>query len=78
YEDFNAAGGPQPEGIGCAKSIYWEGYGINSHDRPHGNYQGNFTTAAEVLYWKAYWGEDNDVWLDLGRSRWVKAEHYYW
>ena len=32
----------------------------------------------EVLYWDAYWGEDNDVWLDLGRSRWVKAEHYYW
>ncbi|PEL08242.1 lysozyme, partial [Bacillus toyonensis] len=69
---------PQPEGIGFAKSIYWEGYGINYHDRPHGNYQGSFTTAAEVLYWGAYWGEDNDVWLDLGRSRWVKAEHYYW
>ncbi|MCU4965380.1 lysozyme family protein [Bacillus toyonensis] len=76
--DFNAGGVPQPEGIGFAKSIYWEGYGINYHDRPHGNYQGNFTTAAEVLYWGAYWGEDNDVWLDLGRSRWVKAEHYYW
>ncbi|PEA29797.1 lysozyme family protein, partial [Bacillus toyonensis] len=78
YVDFNAGGVPQPEGIGFAKSIYWEGYGINYHDRPHGNYQGNFTTAAEVLYWGAYWGEDNDVWLDLGRSRWVKAEHYYW
>ncbi|MBJ8046920.1 lysozyme family protein [Bacillus cereus group sp. N18] len=78
YVDFNAGGVPQPEGIGFAKSIYWEGYGINYHDRPHGNYQGNFTTAAEVLYWNAYWGEDNDVWLDLGRSRWVKAEHYYW
>ncbi|PGC98178.1 M23 family metallopeptidase [Bacillus toyonensis] len=73
-----AVGTQQPEGIGFAKSIYWEGYGINYHDRPHGNYQGNFTTAAEVLYWGAYWGEDNDVWLDLGRSRWVKAEHYYW
>ena len=34
--------------------------------------------SGEVLYWDAYWGEDNDVWLDLGRSRWVKAEHYYW
>ncbi|OQD32866.1 lysozyme family protein [Bacillus toyonensis] len=78
YVDFNAGGVPQPEGIGFAKSIYWEGYGINYHDRPHGNYQGSFTTAAEVLYWGAYWGEDNDVWLDLGRSRWVKAEHYYW
>ncbi|MEK4602965.1 lysozyme family protein [Bacillus sp. FSL L8-0099] len=78
YVDFNAGGVSQPEGIGFAKSIYWEGYGINYHDRPHGNYQGNFTTAAEVLYWGAYWGEDNDVWLDLGRSRWVKAEHYYW
>ncbi|WP_259418007.1 lysozyme family protein [Bacillus toyonensis] len=78
YVDFNAGGVPQPEGIGFAKSIYWEGFGINYHDRPHGNYQGNFTTAAEVLYWDAYWGEDNDVWLDLGRSRWVKAEHYYW
>ena len=81
-EWFTGKGGvvgtPQPEGIGFAKSIYWEGYGINYHDRPHGNYQGNFTTAAEVLYWDAYWGEDNDVWLDLGRSRWVKAEHYYW
>ena len=81
-EWFTGKGGvvgtPQPEGIGFAKSIYWEGYGINYHDRPHGNYQGNFTTAAEVLYWNAYWGEDNDVWLDLGRSRWVKAEHYYW
>ncbi|KAF6559972.1 lysozyme family protein, partial [Bacillus sp. EKM202B] len=66
YVDFNAGGVPQPEGIGFAKSIYWEGYGINYHDRPHGNYQGNFTTAAEVLYWGAYWGEDNDVWLDLG------------
>ncbi len=80
--DFLGKGGvggtPQPEGIGFAKSIYWEGFGINYHDRPHGNYQGNFTTAAEVLYWDAYWGEDNDVWLDLGRSRWVKAEHYYW
>ena len=78
YVDFNAGGVPQPEGIGFAKSIYWEGFGINYHDAPHGNYQGNFTTAAEVLYWDAYWGEDNDVWLDLGRSRWVKAEHYYW
>ncbi|PEO58288.1 lysozyme family protein [Bacillus wiedmannii] len=78
YVDFNAGGVPQPEGIGFAKSIYWEGFGINYHDGPHGNYQGNFTTAAEVLYWDAYWGEDNDVWLDLGRSRWVKAEHYYW
>ncbi|MDA1641925.1 MULTISPECIES: M23 family metallopeptidase [Bacillus cereus group] len=71
-------GTPQPEGIGFAKSIYWEGYGINYYDGPHGNYLGDFTTAAEVLYWDAYWGEDNDVWLDLGRSRWVKAEHYYW
>ena len=61
-----------------ARSIYWEGYGINYYDGPHGNYLGDFTTAAEVLYWDAYWGEDNDVWLDLGRSRWVKAEHYYW
>ncbi|HDR7677024.1 Antigen [Bacillus cereus] len=78
YVDFNAGGVPQPEGIGFAKSIYWEGYGINYYDGPHGNYLGDFTTAAEVLYWDAYWGEDNDVWLDLGRSRWVKAEHYYW
>ncbi|HDX9672690.1 TPA: N-acetylmuramoyl-L-alanine amidase [Bacillus cereus] len=68
----------QPEGIGMARSIYWEGYGINYHDSPHGKYIADFTTAAEVLYWDAYWGEDNDVWLDLGRSRWVKAEHYYW
>ncbi|MGG5787892.1 M23 family metallopeptidase [Bacillus pretiosus] len=71
-------GTPQPEGIGFAKSIYWEGYGINYYDGPHGKYIADFTTAAEVLYWNAYWGEDNDVWLDLGRSRWVKAEHYYW
>ncbi len=71
-------GTPQPEGIGFAKSIYWEGYGINYYDGPHGKYIADFTTAAEVLYWDAYWGEDNDVWLDLGRSRWVKAEHYYW
>ncbi|EJR96758.1 lysozyme family protein [Bacillus cereus] len=78
YVDFNAGGVPQPEGIGMARSIYWEGYGINYYDGPHGNYLGDFTTAAEVLYWDAYWGEDNDVWLDLGRSRWVKAEHYYW
>ncbi|WP_410491243.1 lysozyme family protein [Bacillus thuringiensis] len=78
YVDFTAGGVPQPEGIGFAKSIYWEGYGINYYDGPHGNYLGDFTTAAEVLYWDAYWGEDNDVWLDLGRSRWVKAEHYYW
>ncbi|MEK4893924.1 lysozyme family protein [Bacillus sp. FSL M7-0996] len=78
YVDFNGGGVPQPEGIGLARSIYWEGYGINYHDRPHGDYQGNFTTAAEVLYWDAYWGEDGDVWFDLGRSRWVKAEHYYW
>ncbi|PEO40422.1 GH25 family lysozyme, partial [Bacillus toyonensis] len=70
-EWFTGKGGvvgtSQPEGIGFAKSIYWEGYGINYHDRPHGNYQGNFTTAAEGLYWGAYWGEDNDVWVDLGR-----------
>ncbi|EMI9087556.1 MULTISPECIES: lysozyme family protein [Bacillus] len=78
YVDFNAGGVPQPEGIGMARSIYWEGYGINYYDGPHGNYIADFTTAAEVLYWDAYWGEDNDVWLDLGRSRWVKAEHYYW
>ncbi|MDA1602009.1 MULTISPECIES: M23 family metallopeptidase [Bacillus] len=71
-------GTPQPEGIGMARSIYWEGYGINYYDAPHGKYIADFTTAAEVLYWDAYWGEDNDVWLDLGRSRWVKAEHYYW
>ncbi len=71
-------GTPQPEGIGMARSIYWEGYGINYYDGPHGKYIADFTTAAEVLYWDAYWGEDNDVWLDLGRSRWVKAEHYYW
>ncbi|HDR7785212.1 MULTISPECIES: GH25 family lysozyme [unclassified Bacillus (in: firmicutes)] len=81
-EWFTGKGGvvgtPQPEGIGFAKSIYWEGYGINYYDGPHGNYLGDFTTAAEVLYWDAYWGEDNDVWLDLGRGRWVKAEHYYW
>ena len=25
-------GTPQPEGIGFAKSIYWEGYGINYYD----------------------------------------------
>ncbi|PGV36254.1 lysozyme, partial [Bacillus cereus] len=73
YVDFTAGGVPQPEGIGFAKSIYWEGYGINYYDGPHGNYLGDFTTAAEVLYWDAYWGEDNDVWLDLGRGRWVKA-----
>ncbi|MFB8331697.1 lysozyme family protein [Bacillus wiedmannii] len=78
YVDFNAGGVPQPEGIGMARSIYWEGYGINYYDGPHGKYIADFTTAAEVLYWDAYWGEDNDVWLDLGRSRWVKAEHYYW
>ncbi|WP_367888489.1 GH25 family lysozyme [Bacillus wiedmannii] len=81
-EWFTGKGGivgtSQPEGIGMARSIYWEGYGINYHDSPHGKYLGDFTTAAEVLYWDAYWGEDNDVWLDLGRSRWVKAEHYYW
>ena len=80
--DYLGKGGiggvPQPEGIGMARSIYWEGYGINYYDGPHGKYIADFTTAAEVLYWDAYWGEDNDVWLDLGRSRWVKAEHYYW
>ncbi|MGF9881066.1 lysozyme family protein, partial [Bacillus albus] len=49
YVDFNAGGVPQPEGIGMARSIYWEGYGINYYDGPHGNYLGDFTTAAEVL-----------------------------
>ena len=78
YVDFTAGGVPQPEGIGFAKSIYWEGYGINYYDGPHGNYLGTLRQQREVLYWDAYWGEDNDVWLDLGRSRWVKAEHYYW
>ncbi|WP_145930535.1 M23 family metallopeptidase [Bacillus nitratireducens] len=73
------SGVPQPEGIGFAKSKYPEGFGVNYHDKPHGSFQGRFTTAAEVLYWGAYWGADGDVWLDLGRSRWVKAEHYnYW
>ncbi|PFA02019.1 lysozyme, partial [Bacillus cereus] len=53
--------------------------GVNYYDRPHGDFQGRFTTAAEVLYWVAYWGADGDVWLDLGGGRWVKAEHYnYW
>ena len=61
-----------------AESIYWEGYGINYYHGQHGNYMGDFTTAAEVLYWVVHWGEDGDVWLDLGRSRWVKAEHYSW
>ena len=42
----------------------------------HGNYLGTLRQR-EILYWDAYWGEDNDVWLDLGRSRWVKAEHYW-
>ena len=32
YVDFTAGGVPQPEGIGFAKSIYWEGYGINYYD----------------------------------------------
>ncbi|QWG56882.1 N-acetylmuramoyl-L-alanine amidase family protein [Bacillus mycoides] len=67
---------PQPEGIGFAQSKYPEGFGVNYYDRPHGDFQGRFTTAAEVLYWVAYWGADGDVWLDLGGSRWVKAEHY--
>ncbi|HHT7240551.1 TPA: glycoside hydrolase family 25 protein, partial [Bacillus cereus] len=58
----------QPEGIGFAKSKYPEGFGVNYHDKPHGSFQGRFTTAAEVLYWGAYWGADGDVWLDLGRS----------
>ena len=40
YVDFTAGGVPQPEGIGFAKSIYWEGYGINYYDGPHGNYLG--------------------------------------
>ena len=82
YVDFDGGTGggvPQPEGIGFAKSKYPEGFGVNYHDKPHGSFQGRFTTAAEVLYWGAYWGADGDVWLDLGRSRWVKAEHYnYW
>ncbi|PFA02018.1 peptidoglycan recognition protein family protein [Bacillus cereus] len=67
---------PQPEGIGFAQSKYPEGFGVNYYDRPHGDFQGRLTTAAEVLYWVAYWGADGDVWLDLGGSRWVKAEHY--
>ena len=70
-------GTPQPEGIGFAKSIYWEGYGINYYDESHGNYLGDFTTARNIIL-GCVLGEDNDVWLDLGRSRWVKAEHYYW
>ncbi|PGW01598.1 lysozyme, partial [Bacillus cereus] len=44
YVDFTAGGVPQPEGIGFAKSIYWEGYGINYYDGPHGNYIADFTT----------------------------------
>ncbi|QWG56883.1 M23 family metallopeptidase [Bacillus mycoides] len=75
----NSGGGNTKEGIGFAQSKYPEGFGVNYHDRPHGDFQGRFTTAAEVLYWVAYWGADGDVWLDLGGSRWVKAEHYnYW
>ena len=38
----------------------------------HGNYLGTLRQR-QILYWDAYWGEDNDVWLDLGRSRWVKG-----
>ncbi|EJQ03223.1 hypothetical protein IE3_05594 [Bacillus cereus BAG3X2-1] len=82
YVDFDGGtggGGNTKEGIGFAQSKYPEGFGVNYHDRPHGDFQGRFTTAAEVLYWVAYWGADGDVWLDLGGSRWVKAEHYnYW
>ena len=41
----------------------------------HGNYLGDFTAKRNIIL-GCVLGEDNDVWLDLGRSRWVKAEHY--
>ncbi|PEB78270.1 lysozyme, partial [Bacillus cereus] len=78
YVDFDGGtggGGNTKEGIGFAQSKYPEGFGVNYYDRPHGDFQGRLTTAAEVLYWVAYWGADGDVWLDLGGGHWVKAEH---
>ncbi|PGW30425.1 peptidase M23 [Bacillus cereus] len=68
----------QPAGIGIAQSKYPEGWGINYYDGPHGPYKGVLSTAAEVLYYWAHWG-DGDTWLDVGNNSWVKAEHFnFW
>ncbi|MEB8800221.1 M23 family metallopeptidase, partial [Bacillus cereus] len=68
----------QPFGIGIAQSKYPEGWGINYYDGPHGPYKGVLSTAAEVLYYWAHWG-DGDTWLDVGNNSWVKAEHFnFW
>ncbi|PFW07141.1 lysozyme, partial [Bacillus cereus] len=68
----------QPVGIGIAQSKYPEGWGINYYDGPHGPYKGVLSTAAEVLYYWAHWG-DGDTWLDVGNNSWVKAEHFnFW
>ncbi|PFS10911.1 lysozyme [Bacillus cereus] len=83
YVDFDGGNPPenkpvQPVGIGIAQSKYPEGWGINYYDGPHGPYKGVLSTAAEVLYYWAHWG-DGDTWLDVGNNSWVKAEHFnFW